>query len=52
MLLLLWGVVVIGANWILALFSDSQAAIAGAIVMTFAVLGVLAIYWLLNRAQC
>lgn len=52
MIVLLWAVATIGATWILALFSDSQAAIAGAIVMTFAVLGVLAIYWLLNRAQC
>lgn len=51
MLLLLWGVVVIGATWILAWHLGTQAAIAGAIVITVAVLGVLIIFWALNRSK-
>lgn len=51
MLLLLLGVAILGSTWIFAWHIGSQAAIAGAIVMTFAILGVLAIYWGLNRAQ-
>lgn len=50
--ILLWGGTTIAATWILACFIGTQAAIAGAILMTFAVLGALTIYWVLNRAQC
>ncbi|WP_162050283.1 hypothetical protein [Fluviibacter phosphoraccumulans] len=37
--------------WILALYLGSQAAIAGAVVMTLACLGVLVIYSILVRSQ-
>lgn len=49
--LLLWGVAIIGATWIIAFFIDSQAAIAGAVVMTFAMLGVLSIYSILRMNE-
>lgn len=39
------------ATWVMALQIDSQAAIAGAVVMTFSVLGVLIIYWVLTLTQ-
>lgn len=51
MLIFIWSFATLAATWILALFIDSQAALAGAIVMTVAVLGVLAIYWVLSWTQ-
>ena len=49
--MVVFGFALMASTWILALFSDSQAAIGGAIVMTVAVLGVLAVYWAINRTQ-
>lgn len=49
--MLLWICSTVGATWILAWHLGTQAAIAGAIVMTFAVLGVLIIFWALNRSK-
>jgi hypothetical protein len=51
MLLHLWGVATLGATWIIAYFIGTQAAMAGAVVMTFALLGVAIIYWILERPQ-
>lgn len=41
----------LASTWILALFIDSQASIASAVVMTLATLGVLIIYSILVRSQ-
>lgn len=41
----------IATTWIIALQTGSQAVIAGAVVMTFSVLGVLIIYWALTLTQ-
>ena len=49
--LLLWGVVVIGATWIVAWYSGTQNTFGAAILMTIVGLGVLAIYWVLDRTQ-
>ena len=51
MLMILWGVADIGSTWIIAFFIGTQEAIAGAVVMTFAVLGVLIIYWFLDYPE-
>lgn len=51
MLVLLWGVATIGMTWTLAWHIGSQAAIAGSIVMTVAVVGVLTIYSILVRSN-
>lgn len=42
------GFALLASTWILALFIDSQASIASAVVMTLATLGVLVIYLTLN----
>lgn len=51
MLALVWSVAVIGATWILAWHVGTHAAILGAVVMTFAALGMLIIYSILARTQ-
>lgn len=51
MTVLLWGVATIGATWIIAFFIDSQTAIAGAVLMTLACLGVLFIYSILRMNE-
>ena len=51
MLIILWGVAVLGSTWIIAWHISTQAAIAGAAVMTFAVLGVLAVYSILRMTE-
>lgn len=49
MLVLLWCVATLGATWIIAYFIGTQAAIAGTIVMTVAAIGVVIIFWGLER---
>lgn len=48
----IWSLALCACLWIVAWELDTQAAIAGAVIITLAILGVLAIYWVLNRAQC
>lgn len=49
--ILLWGGTTIAATWIIAWRIGTQAATAGAILMTLAALGVLVIYSILVRSQ-
>lgn len=51
MLMILWGVAVIGTAWIVAWYSGTQNTFGAAIMMTIVGLGVLAIYWVLDRTQ-
>lgn len=51
MLVLLWGCSTILATWILAWHLGTHAAIGGSVVMTVAVLVVMAVYWILDRVQ-
>ncbi len=47
--MVVFGFALMASTWILALFSDSQAAIAGASVMTMACVGVVIIDLMLDR---
>lgn len=47
----IWSLALCGCIWVLAWHLGTQAAIAGALVMTLAIFGVLAIYLILSRFQ-
>lgn len=42
---------VIATTWIMALQTDTQNSFGAAILMTLVALGVLGIYWVLNRSS-
>lgn len=45
----IWSLALCGCIWVLAWHLGTQAAIAGALVMTLTLVGVLAINWILDR---